>query len=201
MTTPAGVAEQLDHDLHVVEAITANLKTYLLGESIYCPLSKVRPAAHQLPQGTLGGLLSRLHRLRGMREHLTPEQRRTLEEAQAEADEQLKRWAVQAEQLAAREARARAGSWLRYVEELEAAPRTYAPEYPTQARTRTALALLLSFLGDAAGDATNRMRAADELLKTLPAAHQFVWPEPFRAAYPEREFWWLYLKPLPEEGD
>lgn len=196
------VLNYLENDLHYVEAVVQDLKSFLLGEGIYWSLSKVHPGDYYLPNGTLGGLLMRLHRLNTLRDVLPPEQRERLSEANDAADEQLDRWQVQAEAKAVREIKARIGSWLRYVEELEDRPKSHIPEYPTQAEGRTVLAQLIPFAGTAADTGvTSQLATADHLLRTLPSEYGFVWAEGFRPAYPENEFWWLYLTPLPEDEE
>lgn len=190
----------LEHDLLVVEATASGLKSYLLGESIYWALGKPRPGDYYLPQGTLGGLLMRLHRLKALRDDLSPEAQRRLHEAAATVDEELERWRVQAEEKAAREAKTRISTWRQFIEEMEQNPRRYVPEYPTQVEGRTALAFLIPLAGEVDKDGKERqVRAVDSLLQTLPAEHTFVWPDTLRPAYPENDFWWLYFKPLPEE--
>lgn len=190
----------LEHDLLVVEATAIELKSYLLGESIYWALGKPRPGDYYLPRGTLGGLLMRLHRLETLRDQLPGEARERLHTASATVEEELERWRVQAEEKAIREIKTRISSWQRFIEELEGNPQRYAPEYPTQVEGRTALAFLIPFAGDAADEHMARqVGAADSLLQTLPAAHTFVWDDALRPAYPEDDFWWLYFKPLAEE--
>ncbi len=190
----------LEHDLLVVEATAIELKSYLLGESIYWALGKPRPGDYYLPRGTLGGLLMRLHRLETLRDQLPGEARERLHTASATVEEELERWRVQAEEKAIREIKTRISSWQRFIEELEGNPQRYAPEYPTQVEGRTALAFLIPFAGDAADTRlTGQVSAADSLLQTLPAVHTFVWADALRPAYPEGDFWWLYFKPLAEK--
>lgn len=194
-------SDTLERDLLIVEATIRDLKDHLLGDSIYWELRRAAAGSYALPKGTLGGLLMRLHRLNALRAELSPAQVERLEAATATAEETLARWDIQAREMAARETSARLSLWRNYVTELADNPRRYTSEYPTQAEGRTALSMLLIFSGDAAREAVGEVGAVDAILKALPAEEGFVWDEGLNAAYPQHEFWWLYLKPLPEDAE
>lgn len=194
------LTEIIDDDLHYVLATAADLKDFLLGDTIYWSLSNAGHADYYLPKGTLGGLMVRLHRLEGLEGELTPEQADQLHEARQTIEAEIKRWTVQAEVIALRESKVRIQTWLRYVEELEEHPHRNAPEYPTQARGRTALAFLIPYVEpDTRAGFVGQLATADHLLRSLPTKEEFVWSSGLRQVYSERDFWWLYLKPLPEE--
>ncbi len=193
--------EALERDLLVVEATAADLKPYLLSGVLYWSLSKPYPSPYILPKGTLGGLLLRLHRLTALEERLDPEQRQRLGRAARQAQDELDRWVVQAEEKAMREFKARLHAWRVFLEECEDAPNRYAYEYPTQVEGRTILDLLLDFATDAIGpQAVRELRAADHTLREISEPGEFVWDEAALPAFPQERFWWLYvrLKPRPE---
>ncbi len=194
-----GIAASLERDLLVVEAMAADLKEYLLSSTLYWSLSKPRPGP-LLPKGTLGGLLLRLHRLTALEASLTPDQRQRLSDAAGLARQTLDRWAAQAEEKALREIKARLGAWQAYLEECEDNTPRYAPEYPTQAESRTAIDLLLGFAGKAVGARlAEQVRVADQRLSALVEPGGFVWDEAFALAFPPERFWWLYAQFAPPD--
>ncbi len=201
MTVQPGIAASLERDLEVVEAIAADLKDYLLSSTLYWSLSKPRPGPHLLPKGTLGGLLLRLHRLTALEETLNPDQYQRLRDAAGQAHAALDHWAVQAEEKTLREIKARLGALQAYLEEVEDAPRRYAPEYPVQAESRTAIDLLLDFAGRAV-DArlAAQVEAADQRLRALVEPGAFVWHEAAAPAFPPERFWWLYAQIAPRDA-
>ena len=187
---------RLERNLMVVEAIAADLKEYLLSDTLFWPLSRPRAGDYVLPKGTLGGLFLRLHRLNAFRDALSDEQQRRLNEATSRVEEELARWGVQAREKATREARSRADSWHAYAAEAADDPRRYRPEYPTQAEGRTALDLLLEFLGGAADEAlVGRVASADRTLRAAAEGCDFVWDDWQAPAFPQDRFWWLYVEP------
>ncbi len=197
----ANRSDNLERDLLIVEATIRDLKDHLLGDSIYWELRRPSAGGYSLPKGTLGGLLMRLHRLNALRDDLTPAQAERLDTATTTAEETLHRWDVQAREMASRETSARLGLWQNYVAELADNPRRYTPEYATQAEGRTALSMLLTFSGDSGREALAQIGSVDAMLKAVPAEEGFVWDDELSAAYPQHEFWWLYLRPLPEKTE
>lgn len=190
---------RLERNLIVVEAIAADLKEYLLSDTLFWPLSRPRVGDYVLPKGTIGGLLLRLHRLDAFRDALSDEQVRRLHDARSGAEDALSQWMVQAREKAAHEARSRTDSWHAYAVEATEDPRRYRPEYPTQAESRTALALLLDWLGDHVDETIRgRVSVADRLIRSVAIPCQFVWDDWQAPAFPPDHFWWLYVEPRVE---
>jgi hypothetical protein len=186
----------LERDLHIVEAITADLKDYLLSDSLYWTLREPGSFAYPLPKGTLGGLLFRLHRLEALSHLLSPEQRHRVTEAAAEARQQINTWAVQAVQKARREINARLDAWAAYLNECQEDPARYGPEYPIQAEGRTILALLMGFAGEPTHQ--RRLDELDQQLAGLAENSNFVWDAAQVPAFPRSQFGWLYVRPAPK---
>lgn len=187
---------RLERSLTVVEAIAADLKEYLLSDTLFWPLSRPRAGDYVLPKGTLGGLFLRLRRLSAFHDALSAGQDRRLHDAFAQIEEALDRWRVQARDKASREARSRADSWHAYAAEAADDPRRFRPEYPTQAEGRTALAFLLDWLDDNADEAVvGRVASADRLLRSVAQPCDFVWDDWQAPAFPQDDFWWLYVEP------
>jgi len=188
----------LERDLRIVEATSSQLKEYVLSDVLYWPLSGTGWRGRDvLPRGTLGGMLLRLHQLSVLKELLTPEQVNRLEAAHSDAESAMNKWAVQTEQKAVIEIRARLRSWSMYLEEFARNPIGYFDEYAMQSRGRTAL----MYLDEVAGKAVNGlglvrlMGQADRRLQSLVIEGEFVWDEQLRPAYPRESYWWLYVAP------
>jgi hypothetical protein len=187
----------LERDLLIVEASTADLKDNLLEDSVYWTLRAPRRSHYILPKGTLGGLLMRLHRLGALEDNLTPEQRERLHAAATTVRQVLQTWAAQAQEMALREIKARLDSWTAYLQEAESDPDRYIAEYPIQAQGRVALDFLLEYAGDAvSGEVQGYVVTADNLLRSISVSSPFVWDETLIPAYPESRFWWLYVQPV-----
>jgi hypothetical protein len=186
----------LERDLEVAGAITEDLKQYLLSDLLYWQLSAHEAGSQTLPQGTLGGLLLRLHRLGALADLLSAEQVQHLEAVSKSADGEIAHWRVQAEEKALREVKARLHSWHMFLEECQSNPGIFQSEYPVQAEGRTAIALLLDFLGDSVdGQALLApLEAADHLLKTMSVDGDFVWDGAMEPAFPKSHYWWLYVR-------
>lgn len=190
------VSALIDHDLDYVEATVANLKDYLLGGQIYWRLSHPRHSTGILPRGTLGGLLLRLHRLRALENLLTPEQCQRLDAAEQKARKGLHHWQAQAEEKAQREIHARIDSWGNYLQEVEAEPERFSPEYQAQVQSRVALVHLLEFVGHSPEWERNEIvHAVDRLHRATTVASDFVWDPALAPAYPRDRFPWLYTRP------
>ena len=188
----------IERDLAFVSTMAAELKPYLLSDTLYWSLGAPAPAHRPLLKGTLGGLLFRLYRLEASRHLLTPEQRQQLHEARSLSNEQLQRWVVQAERKATREIKSRLNVWGAYLEECQENPARYAPEYPVRVEERT----ILVFLFDVAGRskekeaATIKLSQLDRLLRGISRESDFVWDGALQPAFPRDRFWWLYVRPV-----
>jgi hypothetical protein len=187
-----------ENDLRFAEAMVADLKPYLLSDTLYWTLDQSGATGRPFPKGTLGGLLLRLHRLKALIAGLTPDQARRLELIQREADEQLDRWRVQTEQKALREMKARLGLWAAYLDECERdlSNENYRVEYPTQVVNRTILAFLADVVGRAihGTSISTRIILLDQRLGNITSEGDFAWDEVLIPAFPRDAFWWLYVR-------
>jgi hypothetical protein len=169
------------------------IKDYLLDGELYVQLFS---RDYQLPLGTVGGLLLRLHRLRALPDQLTSDQQITLEAAAGHIEEEMAHWAVQTMDKVQREIKTRLRNWHEFLLELERDPRRYTSEYPTQAEGRTILDLLAAYAGDEAPPEMDlELRAADVKLRDSVASGNFVWGDEMQPAFPPERFWWLYVHP------
>jgi hypothetical protein len=189
----------LERDLLILEATAAGLKDHLLGDALYWTLGARPGTGRLLPKGTLGGLLLRLHRLEALRHLLSAEQDNRYVRVRSDAEHELDRWAVQAEEKALREMRARLHAWGEYLEECEVSTSRCVDEYAMQAEGRTVVELLAEYAGSAAQseDMQAALAGVDRRLHELCKLGDFVWDPAMMPAFPRERFWWLYVQPRP----
>ena len=189
----ANIDLHVDRDLAYIQAMDEVIKDYLLDEELYVQLFSRK---HQLPLGTLGGTLLRLHRLRALPDQLDGEQQTALEAAAGHIEEEMAYWAVQTIDKMQREIKTRLRNWREFLLELGRDPRRYASEYPTQAEGRTILDLLAAYIGnDAPPEMELDLRAADTTLRDSTQPGDFIWAGEMQSAFPQDRFWWLYVSP------
>jgi hypothetical protein len=185
----------LDRDLKIAEAITADLKDYLLSDVLYMELPRRGMFGQQYPHGSVGGLLLRLDLLNKMRGTLSSDQQTRLENVRAKADDLLRHWAVQVEQKAAREIGARLRAWANFLEDSDHESRRAGSEYAVQVENRVIIEYLRNI---AAGLMTDEVRgqlqAADTRLHRGSGDGEFVWDPALSDAFPEDRFPWLYVR-------
>ncbi len=186
----------LERDLQIAEAMAADLKPYFLSNILYWSLNTSSREGYVFPKGTLGGLLIRLHRLDALRDSLSIEQSDRLQEAQAQTHEQINRWVVQAEEKALLEITARLRAWEEFLTEYGKNPRNHGDEYATQAEGRTILEFLINLAGKAINGQgiTRRLLLIDQRLRKFGEAGPFIWDEALIPAFPQKTYWWLYLR-------
>jgi hypothetical protein len=191
----------LRHDLAVVEAMVDELEPYLKSDTLYWQLSPARAIVPAAPMLTLGGLLLRLHRLRGQQEALTPEQRTQLGAIEKCWRFTLKVWKAHAATRMMRELDARLKSWSWFVEDCQAQKRACISHYSTEAELRTLIALLLDRAAEYEDVSRQRERLAqlDGQFRQWFKPGDFVWRPLLAPVYPAERFWWLYGQPHLEQ--
>ncbi len=182
----------LDRDATAVRAMAAALDPYLYQDDLYGGL----PGA--LPRLTVGGLLMRLHRLRALKDQLTPKQAAALSEAEADFEQARSQWAVHYGRKIKRELASRQDSFKWFLDECDDNPLRCAENYPTEAEKRTILHHLLTE-GVARGldiaEEQRRQVTLDSKLRQRFRAEGFIWDPRAQPAYPKDVFWWLYGRP------
>lgn len=186
----------LDRELRIAGAMAGDLKAYLLSDTLYWQLTDSGPKSFPFPLGTIGGMRLRLRWLEAARDQLSPDQLQHVQEVRDRADAELKRWAIQAEQKAAREIKARLQTWSAFLDDAIGDPARHIPEYPTQVENRVIMDMLFGVAGHAA-DGQNfqaRLDSLDERLRANTVGSEFVWDAAFAPAFPKDHNWWLYVQ-------
>lgn len=185
--------EKLARDLTVLEAMAAEMDDYLRSETLFWPLSQ---GGSDMPRLTLGGYLMRQHRLLALRHLLDEAQRQRLDEAIAAFNQALVERIVRFEERAHRELEARVRQWQEQLKDVRQSDGAY---YDSAAETRAMIAALLDRLRlppyrlDQA--LAGRVDGLDRALRGRFGIGNFRWPDEWRDAYPEENFWWLYGQP------
>lgn len=185
----------LERELQIAEAITSELKPYLLSDVLYMELPRRGFLSQPFPKGTLGGLLFRLHMLDVLAKSVSPDQWQRVAQTRESADQLLRQWAVQTEQKAVREINARLRTWENFIEEAEEDPPRHNVEYASQVENRVIIEHLRG-LAEQALDSTLREHIAtvDRRLDRISTSGDFVWNDDLRPAFPSEHYDWLYRK-------
>ncbi len=194
---------QLTTELVVLEAMTAELSDYLLGDRLFRQIVVQGPLGTQQPKMTLGGVLSRLQLLRWRAAALQPEQRTRVEQAAVQIEAARRIHPAQWEFFLRKEIKSNLDSWRWYMEECfrrGGCAETYAAEV----RARVRMALLFD---DATAAGLNilseqgQLRRLDSQLRNLWRDGNFLLDPALRSFYPSDRFWWLYGLPRRTEEE
>lgn len=192
----AAQGETIEHDLAVLQAMTAEIEDYLKADILFWQLSPERSISPAPPLLTIGGYLLRAQRLGGLASELDREQREQLRAAEDSYRLATTAWRVRTGQHIQRELKARLDSWQWFVEDCLARKSSCVDYYATEAEVRTIVALLLR-----AGEQVDlsphieRLGQLDQGFRTWFKAGEFIWRASLQASFPVDEFWWLYGRP------
>lgn len=186
--------EKLVHDLHILEAMAAEMDTYLAQETLFWRM--MQPGT---PMLTLGGYLMRQHRLLALHPFLGEGEQERLNTAVAQFDAALVEKVVRCEQKAHTEIDARLRQWREYLNEAEWERNPLHNAYPTAVEARVMLAVLVDKLQESPyqlqATVVPRIAQLDILLRGRWKAGDFIWFPEWAAAYPPDRYWWLYGRP------
>ena len=179
------------HELAVLKTMAAELGDYVLAEALFWQMQ----ASSDFPKLSLGMMLLTRARLLAADAPLTPQQRAERDQATTQIETTLSKWAVAAENKAAKELRSRLNLWQRFLEDCQEDPRPCADNYAQDVTQRAIAALLLrqfSRLADSAE--AQRLTPLDAQLRARLKPGPFLWPAELQSEFPQREFWFLYGK-------
>lgn len=167
-------------DLRFLTEALSTLQDYLLSNELYWPLSG------SLPRLTPGSLLLALKRM----EVVQPLQAKKL---QAQIDLVRGKWRTAWEKKIARETANRLRLWSQFLSDYANAPEQNADSYPSEARGRAILQLLL---WEMPADAPEKsaLPEMETLLKVKLHSGEFLWDADLQTAFPKTDFWFLYAK-------
>lgn len=166
-----------EQDLRFLKQAAPQLQEYLLSNELYWPLSG------SLPRLTPGSLLLALARLRVN----APGKAQRLE---AQVETTRAKWRTTWEKKAAREVANRIRLWSQFLSDYINAPEQNLDSFPTEARGRAILQLLLDELPDAPEKTI--LAELDGRLKSRLTPGEFLWEPDLQPVFPKSDFWFLY---------
>lgn len=188
----------LTRDLDEFEQMVERLEDYLLGDAIYLPVSGGFFRGSSTPQMTLGALLLRRRRLRHLRSRLKRADGIRLDAALAQHRHLQQDWTLHYEKKLRQEVPSRLRVMAGFFRECSENPRDCAGAYPVEALRRSIIQEILLAMSDFDYDKGNlsaAIRPADQALRRILHAGEFIWSPVLEAVYPRATFWWLYGSP------
>jgi len=182
--------EVLTQDLHILKAMTAEMKAYLDSEATYWPLNQ----EGMPPKLTIGGCLMRQSRLCVLQDRLLAVDCNQLYEVIEAFNELLRENVVRFEARAHDELHARLREWTTYLR--NATSQVAREHYASTVDTRLVITALVDKLQmppyELNPQVAEDVNHIDNHLKGRWQPGEFVLPEVWRAAYPKAKYWWLY---------
>lgn len=188
----------LERDLDEFEQMVERLGDYLLGDAMYLPVGGGFFRGSSTPQMTVGALLLRRRRLTHLRARLKRKNGLRLDNALAQHDNLQREWTLHYEKKLQREVPMRLKVMAGFSRECSENPRDCAGAYPIEALRRTIVQEILMAMdefGYDKRDARAALRPADQALRRLLQAGDFIWSPILEEVYPKAVFWWLYGSP------
>lgn len=182
-----------ESDLRALEAMAANLTPYVYEEALFGTLSP------NLPKLTVGALLLRLYRLKGLEDQLDPDQQNRLHDAQMNFERLRSEWITHYEAKIEQEIQSRLRTFKAFLNDYADNNALVREGYPAEAIHRTMLYHLseearhLEIWTDDFEDELDRQDG--RLRAILAAGGEFLWAETLESLYPKSTFWWLYGYP------
>lgn len=190
---PAGLIK-LRNDLDILEAMTAELESYLRSSVLFWPMDSAT-----MPRLTLGGFWLRYHRLQALRSLLSAPEQQRVAAASAQYAQIAAENVVRIERKAHTEVDARLRLWRTYLNDVRQNYEAHIPSYPTAVEARAILQAQMAALREPpyalARIVVQRVRQIDSILKARWQTGEFVWPDAWQPAYPQEAYWWLYGRP------
>ena len=188
----------LERDLDELEQMVERLEDYLLGDAMYLPVGGGFFRGSSTPQMTLGALLVRRRRLSHLRSKLKRTDGIRLDAALTQHDELQREWTLHYEQKLLREVPSRLRVMTGFFRECSENPRDCAGAYPVEALRRSIIQEILLAMNDFGYDKREiiaAVRPADQALRRILHAGEFIWSPVLEEVYPRTNFWWLYSSP------
>ncbi len=179
---------KLSRDVDVLEAMAAEMETYLDSDVLFWPLSG------SLPRLTLGGYLMREHRLLALRDLLSEEEQARVEAAVTQVNQALDERIVRFETKANNELEARIRQWNEHLK--DAVNEGTITGYASAVEVRLMIEAIINRLSmppyQLDGRITQQVGLLDGRLRNLWIPGDFIYPTEWQPAYPQATYWYLY---------
>ncbi len=182
----------LSHDAAFIRSAAEVLEDYLLSEVLFWPLQREKGAmlGGDSDQLTPGNLLLSLTRL-GDTASSDPSLVGALQQIEKVRQQWKSAWLNKGQ----KEWEQRMRLWLRYLDDLKRESIPVLPvDYPFHVRQRVILHLLGLEIGKLPAEKRTLLQNADEFLRSISQAGDFVWQKNLQTRFPASSFWYLYLK-------
>ena len=127
---------------------------------------------------------------------LTPEQQRTLDTVQSQADKIIYSLNTRFNERLARELKARLDSLKWFLDDCTDDRARCRTNYPFEIRNRQRIEEILKRIGDDLTDEQRtHLREVDRRLEQNTTGRDFIWDESLQAAFPSDRYWYLYRQP------
>lgn len=194
LTKKEDTRERIEEDLQICETMAGSMSAYLDSEAVYYPLS-----TPTYPKLTLGNYLMRQQRLLALSAQLDEMDKGRLETAVFNFNLAINNRVVKVEQKSHEEAGIRLRQWQKAVSELKETPAAVLDYYSTMVTDRVKLTALFLHLQQNPYQFDEKIvaetTAVDHQLSSIWQPGDFVWPNLWKAAYPQTTYWWLYGRP------
>lgn len=200
MLTNYRISDDLDDLIDMVN----DLETHVRSDDVYStPMLGLTMTYSGGPTTTVGGVLASLHRINSLIDQLTPEQRERLANAIHEHDRVASEWHEHYAQKMRKEAHSRLSlisAFLNdYHEDAAAAVSQYGPE-TTHRTIIHALVQQMQRMNESDEKLITDIEHVDGQLEEILEPAPFLWDNQLKNVYGEKEYWWLYHKPLVTES-
>ncbi len=187
------LAEDPHVDLVIASAMADELEEYIIKDELYRTVIVSTPRGEVRLQMTGGDLLTRLHRLNGERNLLTPPQQTQLDALIQRVEQTTYSLKTRFNQRLQREVKARLDSLKWFLDE-SGEDRTRArTNYPYEIRNRQRIEEILKQLGDSlAPELAERLAVIDNRLRMLTLPGNFIWDARLQQVFPQHPYWYLY---------
>ncbi len=181
-------------DWEFLRAAAPDLESYLLSNDLYwnLKLTAPTPGARQTPQLSIGNLALSQRRL--TETMVVGQEQAAMTELAGQIAKVKDEWRANWAKKAAREYSSRLNLWQQYLRELRAEPRQQQAYYANEVRNRAILTLLEQELLDGVPEnEPEQIQMLDNILRGLTEPAAFVWDSQAADAFPQDEFWYLYV--------
>jgi hypothetical protein len=154
------------------------------------------PEGDQTVQMSGGDVLTRIFRLAGEENQLTPDQQRRFRAVRTAAEQTIYSLRTRFHALLAREVKARLDALNWFLDDAAADPKRARGEYPFEIRNRQRIEVIMRELGgDLTPELKQQLQRVDGRIRTVAQPTGFIWDSQLEPIYPHDSFWYLYVNP------
>lgn len=190
------LAEDPATDLAVLETLAQELEEYIVKDDLYRTVQVHTPAGTQMVQMSGGDVLTRIFRLAGERDQLTPGQQARFDAIRVQVEKTIYALRTRFHQRLNREIKARLDSLSYFLDECAVDPARSRGEYPFEIRNRQRIDVIVIELGnDLTPELKSQISRIDDRIRMMVKPGNFAWDPRLEALFPRSKYWYLYVSP------